>query len=113
MSERLVIEIDGNASGLTKALADADKRLNNFNSHVANGSKALTGFVRNLNSVGNSVNRLNAATASLRTTLNTLNKSFVTVDKSLTKFGNQARFTRLFHPINGCWKASGWPRSKC
>lgn len=91
MSERLVIEIDGNASGLTKALADADKRLNNFNSHVANGSKALTGFVRNLNSVGNSVNRLNAATGQLRTTLNTLNRSFVTVDKSLTKFGNQAR----------------------
>lgn len=46
--ERLTVTIDGNSTGLDKALKSAENRLNSFNTRVTNSSRSLTGLMKSL-----------------------------------------------------------------
>ena len=91
MSDRLVIEIDGDASGLSKALKDVQARLTTFNTNIKNGNKALTGFTSHLNTSAGALTRLATGVTTLKGTLTNFGKTVNTVGAGLGRLGTQAR----------------------
>lgn len=75
MVDRLVIEIDGNASGLTKALSQAQQRLNTFDNKLQAGNKALTSFIGALNRTAGGLTRLGSGAAKVTTQLTALSNT--------------------------------------
>lgn len=90
MADRLVIEIDGNASGLTKALSTAQSRLTQFNTNVSNGNKALTSFLSKINSTAAGIGRLSSAANNVRSSLSTLNASINSTNSAIARLTKEA-----------------------
>jgi tape measure domain-containing protein len=91
MSDRLVIEIDGNASGLTKALSQAQGRLNTFNTAVGSGNKAINSFISNLNKGASAVTRLSGSVNALKASFSGLRSQITSTGNAIDRLGNQAR----------------------
>lgn len=68
--ERLVINIEGNADSLDKAIKSAENRLNSLNTRISNTSRSLTRMQSMFASLGASFGSLGATTANLERRLN-------------------------------------------
>lgn len=90
MADKLIIEIDGNASGLTNELRKADQRLNAFNSKIALSNKALGGFESKLGTSSNALVRLTTTTRGLDTNLKSINRTFNSMASSITRMSKAA-----------------------
>jgi tape measure domain-containing protein len=88
--DKLVIEIDGNATGLTKALAQAQKNLTTFNTSLSQGNKAVNAFVGNLNKAGASASRLVASLNRIKATFTGLNTTINATARAFDKMGKSA-----------------------
>lgn len=73
MSERLVVEISGDATKLNAALQSAINRLNSFNQRVTNSSRNLTNLNRQMAGMAASMASLSAASNSASSALNRVN----------------------------------------
>jgi tape measure domain-containing protein len=91
MADRLVITIDGNSTGLTAALASAERRLDSFNTRVSNSSRALTRVLGQMSSFGGSVNEVAAANARLAAAITRTATSLNQMSTSMTRAGSAAR----------------------
>jgi lambda family phage tail tape measure protein len=89
--EKLVIEISGNASGLTKALAQAQKNLTLFNTNIAAGNKALNTFVASMNKGVAAANRLNTTINQIKTNFTGLSRNIITTANAVERLGNSAK----------------------
>jgi tape measure domain-containing protein len=91
MADRLVIQIDGNSSGLQKALQSAETRLNTFNTRVTNSSRNLTNFINRMKSVNAGLTGFNASIQSVTAANARLAASLNATATRMNQFGNNAR----------------------
>jgi tape measure domain-containing protein len=91
MSDRLVIQIDGDASGLTRALKDAHSKLTSFNTNIAAGNKALTSFIGKMNQGAGAITRLTTSVNTLKSSITGLRNTVNTTGNAIDRLGKQAR----------------------
>lgn len=89
--DKLVVEITGDATGLTKALSSAQKNLTTFNTKIVEGNRAVNGFIGSLNKSAASFERLSVATSALKTNFTGLSRSITSSSTSVVKFGAVAK----------------------
>jgi tape measure domain-containing protein len=89
--DKLIIEITGDASGLTKALSQANKNLTTFNTSVSNGNKAVNAFIAQVNKGASAVGRLVTTVNEIKSAFTGLNRSITSSAASITKLGESAR----------------------
>lgn len=91
MADRLVITIDGDASGLIKTLESTERRLNSFNTRISNSSRALTNMMKTLNGMNSSVrgvttglNQITQALGNATSRINSFTQSMNNMSRSST-----------------------------
>jgi tape measure domain-containing protein len=89
--DKLVIEITGDASGLTKALSSAQKNLTSFNTKITEGNRAVNGFTSSLNKSAGSIQRLAIVANELRTAFSGLSRSITSSVGAINRLGTSAR----------------------
>jgi tape measure domain-containing protein len=91
MADRLEIQIDGNASGLTKALKDVQAKLGAFNTSLNNSNKTLTAFTKGLTTSGAALSRLTTNLNALGRAAAGLSRQLTGLGSSIDRLGKQAR----------------------
>jgi tape measure domain-containing protein len=91
MADRLVIQIDGNSTGLQKALQSAENRLNSFNTRVTNSSRNLTNFINRMKSVNASMAGFNTSLQMITAANARLAEALTVTTNRINTFGNSAR----------------------
>lgn len=85
--DRLVIEIEGNATGLTRALDTSRNRLTAFNTNVAASNRALVTLTTRMNTSASAFTRLTTQVRAVGTTLSALGKSATAAATGLNRIG--------------------------
>jgi tape measure domain-containing protein len=89
--DKLVIQITGDASGLTEALSKANKNLTSFNTKIISGNAAIDGFIKSVNAGASSAAKLSETISSVKTSFGGLNKSIGTAADRVVAFGVSAK----------------------
>jgi len=89
--DKLVIEITGDASGLTKALSQSQKNLTSFNANVIAGNRAINTFVGALTKGAGAAGRLAATVNEVKSTFTGLNRNVSSTASAIGRLGSSAR----------------------
>lgn len=90
MADKLIIEIDGNATGLTRELNKADARLNTFNRKVTESNRALQSFQTKINTTVNAITRLSSSARTLDTSVKGVNRSLGSLNTGINRLSATA-----------------------
>jgi tape measure domain-containing protein len=90
-TERLVIDIEGNATKFNAAMQSAVNRLGTFNQRVTNSSRNLTRLQKQMAALGTTVTGLNGALAAATTRINSMGTGAGRAANNMARANTQSR----------------------